>query len=40
MKKRFGLYFLVLSSVTNLTGQFLSVQKFFLAKLDLITTYL
>ena len=40
MKKSFGLIFLVLSSVTNITGQFVSVQKLFWQKLEFITTYL
>ena len=40
MKKSFVLFSLVVSRVTNLTGQFVSVQKLFWQKLEFITTYL
>ena len=40
MKKRYGLLFLVISSVKNLTGELINFQKVFRQKLEVITSFL
>ena len=40
MIKNFGLIFLVISNVKNLTGELINVQKVFRQKLEVITSFL
>ena len=40
MKKKYGLLFLVISSVKNLTWELINVQKVFWQKLEVITSFL